>query len=98
LKGKWHFGATFIDNEGKNVIGCIWKFTLKNQNKIYGYKIRHPIYFTGNGVRDQNHFCTRLRRDVSQLSINASFFKFPLTQTRNNVILNCLKQNVVNCI
>jgi hypothetical protein len=21
LKGKWHFGATFIDNEGKNVIG-----------------------------------------------------------------------------
>jgi hypothetical protein len=26
------------------------------------------------------NFCTRLRRDVSQLSINASFFKFPLTE------------------
>jgi hypothetical protein len=30
-----------------------------------------------HGLRDQNHFCTRLRRDVSQL---ASFFKFPFTE------------------
>jgi hypothetical protein len=27
LKGKWHFGATFIDNEGKNVIGCLMNIT-----------------------------------------------------------------------
>ena len=33
-----------------------------------------------HGLRDQIHICTRLRRDVSQLSINASFFKFPLTE------------------
>jgi hypothetical protein len=33
-----------------------------------------------HGLRDQNYFCTRLRRDVSQVSINASFFKFPLTE------------------
>lgn len=28
LKGKWHFGATFIDNEGKNVIGCIYLMNI----------------------------------------------------------------------
>jgi hypothetical protein len=27
LKGKWHFEATFIDNEGKNVIGCLMNIT-----------------------------------------------------------------------
>ena len=35
----------------------------KKNKKIYGWKIRHSIYLK---VRDQNHFCTRLRRDVSQ--------------------------------
>ena len=33
-----------------------------------------------HGLRDQNYFCTRLRRDVSQLSINASFFKISIDQ------------------
>ena len=28
LKGKWHFGATFIDNAGKNVIGCIYLMNI----------------------------------------------------------------------
>ena len=28
LKGKSHFGATFIDNEGKNVIGCIYLMNI----------------------------------------------------------------------
>ena len=40
-------------------------------------KLETPIYLK---VRDQNDFCTRLRRDVSQLSSNASFFKFLLTE------------------
>ena len=40
-------------------------------------KLDNPIDLK---VRDQNHFCTRPRRDVPQLSINASFFKFPLTE------------------
>ena len=33
-----------------------------------------------HGLRDQNYICARLRRNVSQLSINASFFKLPLTE------------------
>ena len=28
LKGKWHFGTTFIDNEGKHVIGCIYLMNI----------------------------------------------------------------------
>ena len=28
IEGKWHFGATFIDNEGKNVIGCIYLMNI----------------------------------------------------------------------
>ena len=28
LKRKWHFGATFLDNEGKNVIGCIYLMNI----------------------------------------------------------------------
>jgi hypothetical protein len=28
LKGKWHFGATFIDNAGQNVIGCIYLMNI----------------------------------------------------------------------
>jgi hypothetical protein len=28
LKGKWHFGATLIDNEGKHVIGCIYLMNI----------------------------------------------------------------------
>jgi hypothetical protein len=28
LKEKWHFGATFINNEGKNVIGCIYLMNI----------------------------------------------------------------------
>ena len=38
-----------------------------------------------HGLRDQIHICTRLRRDVSQLSINASFFKLPLTRSRREI-------------
>jgi hypothetical protein len=37
------------------------------QSLLYRIPLRH-------GLRDQNHFCTRLRRDVSQLLINASKF------------------------
>ena len=40
-------------------------------------KLDNPIDLK---VRDQNHFCTRLRRDVSQLSINASFFQISIDQ------------------
>jgi hypothetical protein len=36
LKGKWHFGATFIDNAGKNVIGCIY---LMNISMGFTYSI-----------------------------------------------------------
>jgi hypothetical protein len=54
------------------------KFTLKNK-KSMDNKLDTPSTLR-HGLRDQNHFCTRLRRDVSQLSINASFFKFPLTE------------------
>jgi hypothetical protein len=52
LKGKWHFGATFINNEGNNVIGCIYlmnitgargTFTLKNQKKSIDK--RHPMAY-----------------------------------------------------
>ena len=50
---------------------------FKKEKTNYGKENRHPIYLK---VRDQNHFCTRLRRDLSQLSINPSFFKFPLTE------------------
>jgi hypothetical protein len=32
LKGKWHFGATFIDNEGKHVIGCIYLMNISISN------------------------------------------------------------------
>jgi hypothetical protein len=28
IEGKWHFGATLIDNEGKNVIGCIYLMNI----------------------------------------------------------------------
>jgi hypothetical protein len=28
IEGKWNFGATFIDNEGKNVIGCIYLMNI----------------------------------------------------------------------
>jgi hypothetical protein len=42
-----------------------------------------------NNQPHQNHFCTPLRRDVSQLSINASFFKLPLTEA--NVKFELLK-------
>jgi hypothetical protein len=57
LKGKWHFGATFIDNEGKNVIGCIYLMNITGK-KLDTSSTRH-------GLRDQDHFCTRLRRDVN---------------------------------
>jgi hypothetical protein len=32
MKGKWHFGATFIDNEGTNVIGCIYLMNTSISN------------------------------------------------------------------
>jgi hypothetical protein len=32
LKEKCHFGATFIDNEGKNVIGCIYLMNISISN------------------------------------------------------------------
>jgi hypothetical protein len=41
LKGKWHFGATFRDNEGKNVIGCIY---LMNITGARGTD--HPLFLT----------------------------------------------------
>ena len=56
------------------------KFTLKNKNKSMDKKLDTPSTLR-HDLRDQNHFYTRLRRDVSQLSINASFFKFSLTRT-----------------
>ena len=54
------------------------KFTLKKK-KSMDNKLDTPSTLR-HGLRDQNHFSTHLRRDVSQLSINASFFKFPLTE------------------
>jgi hypothetical protein len=88
LKGKWHFGATFIDNEGKTLLDHrhSWhgphitrKLTLKNKKKSMDKKLVTPFTLR-HGLRDQNHFCTRLRRDVSQLSINASFFQISIDQ------------------
>ena len=56
------------------------KFTLKTKKKSMDKKLDTPSTGLRHGLRDQHHFCTRLRRDVSHLSINASFFKFPLTE------------------
>jgi hypothetical protein len=55
------------------------KFTLKKNKKSMDKKL-DTLSTLRRSLRDQKHFCTRLRRDVSQLSINASFFKFPLTE------------------
>jgi hypothetical protein len=55
------------------------KFTLKNKKKSMDKKLDTPSTLR-YGLRDQNHFCTRLRRDVSQLSINASFFQISIDQ------------------
>jgi hypothetical protein len=47
LKGKWHFGATFIDNEWKNVIGCciLYEFiSLEHKNTIQ-YRLCQIFYF-----------------------------------------------------
>jgi hypothetical protein len=41
IEGKWHFEATFIDNEGKNVIGCIY---LMNITGARGTD--HPLFLT----------------------------------------------------
>jgi hypothetical protein len=56
------------------------KFTLKNKKKSMDKKLDTPSTLR-HGLRDQIHICTRLRRDVSRLSINASFFKFLFTST-----------------
>jgi len=67
-------------------IMAIWKIIRFNQFELNQFIIgAQELSFLvrsslRHGLRDQNHFCTRLRRDVSQLSINASFFKFPLTE------------------
>ena len=55
------------------------KLTLKNKKKSMGKKLVTPFTLR-HGLRDQNHFCTRLRRDVWQLSINASFFQISIDQ------------------
>ena len=49
-----------------------------------------------HGLRDQNHFCTRQRRDVSQLSINASFFKSPLTDADVKIWIGKILLNFLN--
>ena len=55
------------------------KLTLKNPKKYIDKKLDTPSTLR-HGLRDQNHFCTRLRCDVSQLSINASFFQISIDQ------------------
>ena len=63
-----------------NQIICF--FLHQNQNIFFSNIGNQNIFLEKpHGLRDQIHICTRLRRDVSQLSINASFFKFPLTRT-----------------
>jgi hypothetical protein len=56
------------------------RFTLKNQKKSMDKKLDTPSTL-GHGLRVTKVTFARLIRDVSQLSINASFFKFPLTRT-----------------
>ena len=64
----------------------IWKGILqgsllkKKNKKNMDKKLDTPSTLR-HGLRDQNQICTRLGRDVSQLSIDASFFKFTLTRT-----------------
>ena len=55
------------------------KLTLKNKKKSLDTKLDTPSTLR-HGLRDQIHICTRLRRDVSQLSINASFFQISIDQ------------------
>ena len=61
----------------------IWKGILQGsllkKKKSMDKKLDTPSTLR-HGLRDQNHFCTRLRRDVSQLSINASFFQISIDQ------------------
>jgi hypothetical protein len=65
-------------------MGDIWWVIIicpcVNVFSLIGGVTETDVGFPTVKVRDQNHICTRLRRDVSQLSINASFFKFPLTE------------------
>jgi hypothetical protein len=47
LKGKWHFGATFINNEGNNVIGCIYLMTITGARGTDHLKDTKNIQFVG---------------------------------------------------
>ena len=52
----------------------------KNIKKIYGKKIRHPIYLKAWPTWPKSLLHTSETWRLAILSINASFFKFPLTE------------------
>jgi hypothetical protein len=79
----WFFLGGWLFDKTNQTMFLLLRFSQFELNQfIIGAQelssfVRSPLR---HGLRDQNHFCTRLRRDVSQLSINASFFKLPLTE------------------
>ena len=79
----WFFLGGWLFHKTNQTMFLLLRFSQFELNQfIIGAQelssfVRYPLM---HGLRDQNHFCTRLRRDVSQLSINASFFKLPLTE------------------
>ena len=86
------------------------KFTLKNQKKSMDKKLNTPS--TWHGLRDQNHFCTRLRRDVNyRLTLHQNLaeadVKFKLVKfcyiffilyAINDILLETVKNNIVACL
>ena len=72
------------------------KFTLKKK-KSMDNKLDTPSTLR-HGLRDQNHFSTRLRRDVSQLSINASFFQISINRSRREIWISKIFLNFLHFI
>ena len=67
---------------------------------------------TWHGLRDQNHFCTRLRRDVNyRLTLHQNlaeadvkfelvifFYIFFILYAINDILLKTVKNNIVACL
>ena len=86
------------------------KFTLKNQKKSMDKKLDTPS--TWHGLRDQDNFCTRLRRDVNyRLTLHQNLaeadvkfklvkfcYNFFILYAINDILLKTIKNNIVGCL